>query len=245
MKEWLTHPVLPIALVLAPVIFTVIGPFYSYSYYNTAERLVLWTLILWSMTLVGIANRIAVDRIFEGWNYWLRSIISAALLGLIATPVLRFVMLWLIGVAVNHYPSNIEVFATCALSSFSVAAMRRLLRPIPPLPETEPAPEAPMLKRLQVDRLEQVIRITSREPSGDVFTDEGVESFLMRLTDAAREMGEGHGMFTHRSHWVMKSAVLGSRREGSKIFLVMNDGSEVPVSRTYRQDVEDAGLLTD
>jgi hypothetical protein len=230
---------------LAPVIFTVIGPFYSYYYYNTAERLVLWTLILWSMTLVGIANRIAVDRIFEGWNYWLRSIISAALLGLIATPVLRFVMLWLIGVSIDLYPSNLEVFATCALSSFGVAALRHLLHPAPPLPEAEPIPEAPMLKRLRVERLEQVVRITSRDHYVDVFTDEGVESFLMRLTDAAREMGEGHGMFTHRSHWVMKSAVLGSRREGNKIFLVMNDGSEVPVSRTYRQDVEDAGLLID
>ena len=64
----------------------------------------------------------------------------------------------------------------------------------------------------------------------------------MRLADALRELDGAGGVQTHRSWWVAKDGVQETRRDNGKLMLVLKSGAEVPVSRTYQQDVRKAGL---
>jgi DNA-binding LytR/AlgR family response regulator len=64
----------------------------------------------------------------------------------------------------------------------------------------------------------------------------------MRLGDAMQELA-GQGLQVHRSHWVAPEAVRRHRRDKGRDLLVMTDGAEVPVSRSFRAAAQDAGLI--
>lgn len=70
----------------------------------------------------------------------------------------------------------------------------------------------------------------------------GSEMILCRMEDAARELG-GLGRRVHRSWWVAADALEGAERDGQRIFLRLTDQTRVPVGRTYRPDLRDAGWL--
>jgi DNA-binding LytR/AlgR family response regulator len=66
---------------------------------------------------------------------------------------------------------------------------------------------------------------------------------LMRMADAVRELGEADGLQVHRSWWVARRAIDGSRREGRKLRLKLDGGREVPVARDRVAAVRAAGWL--
>ena len=70
-----------------------------------------------------------------------------------------------------------------------------------------------------------------------------MSAIRLRFGDAIEEMDPVDGFCTHRSHWVARQAVSGAERERGKIFLRLENGDRVPVSRTYMPDLEEAGLL--
>jgi DNA-binding LytR/AlgR family response regulator len=71
-----------------------------------------------------------------------------------------------------------------------------------------------------------------------VQTDRGQSTLLMRFADALGELDGIEGMRVHRSHWVAKTAVAGLERSGGKVHVRLQDGRLVPVSRSYRDEVE-------
>lgn len=65
----------------------------------------------------------------------------------------------------------------------------------------------------------------------------------MRLLDAIRETAPVAGMQVHRSHWVGLDAVRRSLRQNGKPVLELDNGTLVPVSRTYLAAAKQAGLI--
>ncbi|KPQ06783.1 MAG: Response regulator of the LytR/AlgR family [Rhodobacteraceae bacterium HLUCCA12] len=65
---------------------------------------------------------------------------------------------------------------------------------------------------------------------------------LCRMDDAAREL-DGLGHRVHRSWWVAAGVVAGVVREGQRVSLELTDGRRVPVGRSYRPALKDAGWL--
>ncbi|MGL4415270.1 LytTR family DNA-binding domain-containing protein [Roseinatronobacter monicus] len=65
---------------------------------------------------------------------------------------------------------------------------------------------------------------------------------LCRMEDAARELG-GTGRRVHRSWWVAEDAVEAIARNGQRHFLRLVDGRSVPVGRSFRPDLKQAGWL--
>jgi hypothetical protein len=61
---------------------------------------------------------------------------------------------------------------------------------------------------------------------------------LHRFSDAIRELPEGIGMQVHRSHWVAFADFEALQRDGQNMKLQLLSGELVPVSRSYRQQVE-------
>ncbi|MBU2918150.1 LytTR family transcriptional regulator [Psychrosphaera sp. F3M07] len=102
--------------------------------------------------------------------------------------------------------------------------------------------------------LEQFMALLPIEKRGDlyclemadhyikVYTSKGHHLLLMRFKDALTQLAEFDGLQTHRSWWVSKSAVNALKKEGRKVSLLLANELEVPVSRTYLNDVKSAGI---
>lgn len=74
-----------------------------------------------------------------------------------------------------------------------------------------------------------------------VRTDRGEALILMRLSDAVAACEGLDGARTHRSWWVAKSALEDVKKGDGRGVLVLKDGVEAPVSRTYYPALRDAG----
>lgn len=70
------------------------------------------------------------------------------------------------------------------------------------------------------------------------------EMIRYRISDAAAELANYQmGLQVHRSWWVARDAVKQYSRNGRELTLQLQNGMEVPVSRTYRAMAKKAGLL--
>lgn len=81
-----------------------------------------------------------------------------------------------------------------------------------------------------VEAQEHYVKITTQNESRMV---------LHRFADAVRELPAATGMQVHRSHWVSFADIKALKREGQKLRLLLSTGDYVPVSRSYRQLVEE------
>jgi DNA-binding LytR/AlgR family response regulator len=76
-----------------------------------------------------------------------------------------------------------------------------------------------------------------------VHTSLGEELILMRLADAVRELEGAEGLQVHRSWWIAKSGITDEKRVDGRSLLVLPNGTEVPVSRSYRAKAKAEGLI--
>ncbi|MEL6437508.1 MAG: LytTR family DNA-binding domain-containing protein, partial [Pseudomonadota bacterium] len=66
--------------------------------------------------------------------------------------------------------------------------------------------------------------------------DGGVEVVRASLTEFAGKFGN-LGFRCHKSFWVAQHAVDHKRRDGRRLLLVLKDGTEIPVGRSYEKSV--------
>ncbi|EBV3599940.1 LytTR family transcriptional regulator, partial [Salmonella enterica subsp. enterica serovar Virchow] len=89
----------------------------------------------------------------------------------------------------------------------------------------------------------QLTHLSMQDHYVDVRTDNGGAMVLMRLSDAIAETRGVEGLQIHRSHWVALGAVQKAIRRGGRPYVIMKDGTELPVSRSYLDTVRSAGLF--
>ncbi|MGB7407393.1 MAG: LytTR family DNA-binding domain-containing protein, partial [Pontixanthobacter sp.] len=66
---------------------------------------------------------------------------------------------------------------------------------------------------------------------------------LMSLSEAIAKIPDGCGLQVHRSWWVARTAVTGTRRSGRSTSLMIGDVLSVPVSRANVPHVREAGWM--
>lgn len=110
-----------------------------------------------------------------------------------------------------------------------------------PVPQDAMRPD-PFLMRLPLTVRGPLIRIEAQDHYLNVVTTQGNTLILMRLGDAMGEL-MGRGIQVHRSHWVATDAVTAHRRDKGRDVLTMQDGAEVPVSRSFRAVAQEAGFF--
>ncbi|HWJ94374.1 MAG TPA: LytTR family DNA-binding domain-containing protein, partial [Telluria sp.] len=104
----------------------------------------------------------------------------------------------------------------------------------PPPVQCAPAlPPAPFYERIPSHLGRQLLALGAEDHYLRVMTAQGSDLILMRMADAIRELGDGTGLQVHRSWWVALDAVTEIRRDGGRTALVLANGQEVPVSRTF------------
>jgi hypothetical protein len=74
-------------------------------------------------------------------------------------------------------------------------------------------------------------------------TSKGQDLILMRLADAVAELDGIEGLQVHRSWWVARDAVADIARGDGRATLTLQDGSQVPVSRTYAKVLREKGWM--
>lgn len=95
----------------------------------------------------------------------------------------------------------------------------------------------PLLDRLAAVNRGRLQHISVEDHYSRITTSRGSEFILLRFTDALRETGAADGLRVHRSHWVARDFVQGFLTSNGKLVLLLKDGSEIPVSRTYADKV--------
>jgi DNA-binding LytR/AlgR family response regulator len=95
----------------------------------------------------------------------------------------------------------------------------------------------PLLRRLRPENRGHLQHLSVEDHYTLVKTSRGRELILLRFSDALGEIGPTAGLQVHRSHWVADNFVAGVNRANGKLSLVLADGAEIPVSRTYAAQV--------
>ena len=238
------------------VTVSIAGPFGTFDGMSWPLRLAYWAGLIGASIPVHHAIRTQVDRHRARLNFWVRSLVIGLLFAAVFTPMVwivtkpladkgmvTLVPFWIMAL-VNLLGSGIVrsvhgLWHHDALESGKSAVAvtaRREPEPIPALLAENPMPR--LLQRLAEDKRGAVQHLSVRDHYVVVQTDRGQSTLLMRFADALGELDGIEGMRVHRSHWVARTAVAGMERSSGKLHLRLCDGRLVPVSRSYRDEVE-------
>ncbi len=194
------------------------------------------------MATYSLATRIPV----VSRHLWLTGLAG----GLIMTPPMG-VYVWLVSSWLEKTgPKSEELLGYVAYSSVicvvSSLVAAFLNRPRLVVVQAQPVPAATVrfLERLPLKlRGAEVWAVEAEDHYLRLHTSRGQDLILMRLADAVEELTGIEGTQVHRSWWVARDAIADARRGDGRATLVLKDGSEVPVSRTYAKIIRELGWI--
>lgn len=247
----LGHSKISLAVFLGLTAVAVVAePFGTHGALGVVSRVIYWSIVVGVSIIAGsVFDEVSIqlDQEPRSWRVPLR---AAAMMALAYTPFIVLVskVFVLLGAPLRAYPPIIFLYS--AVVSLTVYSVIHVLRPhlrdpaeAEGVPEEAPAEHLPVQPRL-AQRLRcpdvTIYRISASDHMTEVATSHGTERIRLRFADAVTEMDPVPGTCVHRSHWVMLSAVTGVMRREGKLCVTLENGDELPVSRTYRPALEAA-----
>lgn len=234
-----TRPVWIFLLGLAAVL-AVIGPFGTFEALSLPLRFLYWAPIVIGANVVVRAAHRLVDLMFPDITPFRWQVLAIATFSLIFSP-----LVWAYSGLFSDQFRDLDSLIFIAVNVLGATTTVGLLVYFMSR-ETE-APEmlsARIYHRLPANTGSPVVRLTVDDHYVEVHLADGTNHrILMRLADAVQEMDDTIGFYTHRSHWVAAAHVQHSLREKNRDYLMLQTGEKVPVSKTYRENVEAAGFL--
>ena len=232
-------------LLVLGLVVGLVGPFGTFETMAMVPRLAYWMAIVVGTSALGAFVAGLAERVLpRSWP----PLAIGALAGAAAGPAIALFVLLLniatFGPGVTPI-GFLTLLLYCTLISAAVTALSALFAPAANVRAADAvsAAEPALLQRLPRPQRGRLIHIAVSDHYVDVTTDKGTSLVLMRLSDAIRETAPVPGLQVHRSHWVALDAVRrGTRREGKPV-LELENGTIVPVSRSYLDAVRAAGLL--
>ncbi|MBB5515948.1 hypothetical protein FHS89_001968 [Rubricella aquisinus] len=245
LRDWWGEVTSPKTLLMAAVLTAgcvIAGPFGTIDM-PFGVRAVYWPMVnavalMMSLAAMGIVHE---TRRFARWPVTARNALGAALFAVPFSIVLHGVTRLFVGAGdiarlLVFVPS---VFAVAFLIAIAVTTLSRVDHRKP----AEGEGPSRLMARLQPRMRGRLIRLGVQDHYVEVHTAQGMSLILMRLGDAVEEVGGVTGHRVHRSHWVAEQAIRDIQRRDGRVFLMMEDGAEVPVSRSYQKALREAGLL--
>ena len=243
---WLVGPPAAVGVVLG-----VLGPFGTFQSLEWPARITYWLSIV-------LVNWVPCDLAVRRLDGWLTESLPARP---VVVPLLGSVLAAIPATGVVHTAGVIaglpgegilslfwKVLLVCAVLSaaFYLNAPEEpdtaAATPSPDPPEgPTPSENSSTFGHLFFQRLERPIRgellcLHMQDHYLAVHSTDGEQLILCRMEDAAREL-EGLGRRVHRSWWVAHDAVAEIKRRNGRMSLLLKDGREVPVGRTYQHGV--------
>lgn len=245
------------------VVMAVTGPFGSYNWMGLATRLVFFastSVLIW-LQVIGCAALLANLEATERWPIVARMALAGVLASVPGTIEIIILHSWL--VRPTPFAATLEIFPQVAFLTVIISVLvglfieRRLhaeadserarvaarAGETPALvPGVEPA--APdFLRRVPPALGRDLLALEMEDHYLRIHTALGSDLILLRLRDALAELGPASGRQVHRSWWVAEGAVASVERDARRPVLVLRNGLRVPVSKTYRDTVKQAGWL--
>ncbi|MDO6731686.1 LytTR family DNA-binding domain-containing protein [Marinovum sp. 2_MG-2023] len=245
-----------LALFLGLTMVAVVAePFHTKGVLTVPVRMIYWSVIIAvSMVAGGVFDEIGIWLAGPSAPVWRAPVLGATMMSVVFTP---FVVIWsqlfvAFGAALD--PAMGKIFLSVLVPTIAVFAAVHAQKskravgahladaPDATEEETTPPPNAQLAYRLTTPQA-TIFRVSANDHLTEVATDQGIELIRMRFSDAVREMDPVPGCNIHRSHWVALSSVNGLERRQGKMFIKLANGDELPVSRTYRPELQ--ALLPD
>lgn len=231
-----------VGLAVIAALVGLIGPFGTFDAFTLPQRLAYWTANVAATFFAATFTITLADA-------WLSQRIASRPLTLVLAALLAAVPVTIIVVTIvkttGASPRALDVavlYLYCAVITLGVALLSILVST--PKPAALPDPVTPpVLGRLSLAKRGRLIRLSAQDHYTEVVTDAGSELVLMRLADAIAETAPTEGLRIHRSHWVASSAVTGSSRRNGRTFVALEDGSELPISRSQIAAARAAELI--
>lgn len=228
------------------------GPFGTLDSDGFWFRLIYWLLVVLVAMFFGRFFTLLAKKHIGLHRPNLVDLATMVGMGAVFTPILALMNAWLLG------PRMVDRFSPATLLGFvlAVSAAVCIVRRVVTAREIRAknatgasgkmaAPNAlPRLARRLPDDLDgPILRLMVRDHFVEVVTQRETHKIRMRFADAIEEMDMVPGYCTHRSHWVAREAIDSVEREDQRIHLRLKNGDTVPVSRTFRDPLLDAGIL--
>lgn len=226
------------------LLFTVTGPFGTYEHLRALPRFAYWFTVHALAWPTAIAFSIAGNRLLERLTpyMFMRMMTGAAVAALPIAALVKLIdYAWfatpptLAGVAGGVLSSLPLCLIFCVISYMTLAngkAAADFERPQPAAVDSQP-PGARLLARLKPQNRGTLLHLSVQDHYTHVRTSRGSELILLRFSDALREIDGVDGLQVHRSHWVATAFVSRLERGDGKLTAILEDGTEIPVSRTY------------
>jgi DNA-binding LytR/AlgR family response regulator len=192
----------------------------------------------------GFVSRAVFNRIGGPDALWLRILVSSLALAVPYSVVVGIATrLVLHGTLRTPQDFAYLVTAVVAVTIVMVTINVLVARRTGGLTEASSAP-AKFLERLPAKlRGAEVWAVEAEDHYLRLHTSRGQDLILMRLSDAIAELQGIEGAQVHRSWWVSRSAITDARRGDGRATLTLQDGAEVPVSRTYARLLRERGWI--
>jgi len=250
---WQAPAAIGIAVVLA-----VIGPFGTYFRMSLGVRLAYFLVIgvLNWLQVIFLAAWFGQIEPIDRWPVVGRMILAGLLASIPSTLEIYLVLSWMghpipLAVLPLTYPENALLTTSIAIV-FGLFVEQRMraeadaeLERVASLPPAEAAVAAPpdFFRRIPPALGRDLLALEMEDHYLRIHTSLGSDLILMRLRDALAELGPSRGRQVHRSWWVAEGAVAATSRDGQRNMLLLRNGLNVPVSKTYRDQVKQAGWL--
>ncbi len=239
------------------VVMAVIGPFGTYFQMNLGGRLAYFgilTALNWIQINVLAAWFGQIEPI-DRWPVAGRMALVGFLSAIPGTAEVIVLHSWLIRPI--PWSAAWEIFPDCAFLTIVIAVgvglfVEQRLRAnadaererVASLPRSDPTADHPtdFLRRIPPALGRDLLALEMEDHYLRIHTALGSDLILMRLRDAMGELGPARGRQVHRSWWVAEGAVASAER-GAKPHLMLRNELKVPVSKTYRDALKEAGWL--
>jgi hypothetical protein len=224
---------------LATVLSTVAGPFGTHDALAPGLRLIYWAGII-ALSVLGSVLVIGLTR---GAPVWKSAVFWGGFV-LVLSALIHVLNNWVFpqwaGAGQLLY-LGVIIAVTVLVVHVALALARYVF--VPPFEGIPQDPEAAFLRHLPLDRRGPLVRVEAQDHYLNVVTLNGSALVLLRLQDAVAALQAADGLQVHRSHWVARNAVVHHRRIQGRDFLVLVSGDQIPVSRSFRPAVLEAGLI--
>jgi hypothetical protein len=222
------------------------GPFGTYEDQTFGLRLLYWGLIVIVSTIMGHVSSALSHHLVPNTQPFRQDVVTCAFMMAGFGPVACVIIAAFEGRADLIEFGIPTVFLSVLAVTVAICLIRRIVPGYEPTTYIDLWPGAVpprLMQRLPAGETGPIIRLHARDHFVDVISPQGTYSLRMRLGDAIAEMDTVTGYMTHRSHWVAKEAIADVERENGKTFVRLRNGERVPVSRSYRPRLQEAGLL--
>jgi hypothetical protein len=245
MQDLVSRPQSWIMLGAVGLLMGMVGPFGTFEM-PVVPRLAYWMAVVTGTTgLCLFIQRTLLHAVARRMPDLLAAFLGGALAGVPIAVVVRIFNILVFGNEADPMRFWPLVAYTVPIAALVTTSVHVLFPDARNAAEDEASAEvAPaLLERLPRPQRGRLLHIAVSDHYVDVTTDKGTALVLMRLSDAIRETAPVAGLQVHRSHWVALDAVRRGKRQDGKPVLELENGTIVPVSRTYLAEVRAAGLL--